>query len=75
MYPDLFKEDLGSGLYCDALLAGGHNCHLRKVINNHKNIVISPLGGREAQHVVHGDGFPWPVRSRKRGVHALFLSG
>jgi hypothetical protein len=53
MYPDLFKEDLGSGLCCDALLAGNQNHHLRKVVNNHKNTVISPLGGWEAQHVVH----------------------
>jgi hypothetical protein len=45
MYPDLFKEDIGSVLYCDALLPGGHNHHLRKEINNQKNIVISPLGG------------------------------
>jgi hypothetical protein len=36
MYPDSFKEELGSGLYCDALLAGNQNLHLRKVINNHK---------------------------------------
>jgi hypothetical protein len=43
--------------------------------NNHKITVIPPLGGREARHVVHGDGFPWPVRSRKRGVQAIFLSG
>jgi hypothetical protein len=53
MYPDSFKEDLGSGLYCDALLAGGQNLHLRKVIHNHKNIFIAPLGGQEARHVVH----------------------
>jgi hypothetical protein len=48
MYPDSFKEKLGSGLYCDSLLAGNHNRHIRKEINNHKNIVISPLGGWEA---------------------------
>jgi hypothetical protein len=48
MYPDSFKEELGSGLYCDVLLAGGHNHHLRKAINNHKNTVIAPLGGWEA---------------------------
>jgi hypothetical protein len=75
MYPYSFKEDLGSGLCCDALLAGGHNHHLRKSINNHKNIVIFPLGGREARHAIHVDGFALPVKSRKRGVHALFLSG
>jgi hypothetical protein len=48
MYLDSFKEELGSGLCCDALLAGNQNHHLRKEINNHKNIVISPLGGWEA---------------------------
>jgi hypothetical protein len=53
MYLDSFKEDLGSGLYCDSLLAGNKNCHLRKEINNHKNTAISLLGGREALHVVH----------------------
>jgi hypothetical protein len=75
MYPDLFKEYLSSGLCYDAFLVGSHNRHLAKSINNQKNIVISPLGGWEAQHVVHADGFPWPIRSRKRGVQALFLSG
>ena len=53
MYPDSFKEDLGGGLCCDALLARNQNRHLRKVNNNHKKTVISPLGGWEAQHVVH----------------------
>jgi hypothetical protein len=41
---------------------------LRKEIKNNKNTVISPLGVWEAWHVVHWDGFPWPSRSRKRGV-------
>jgi hypothetical protein len=68
MYPDSFKEELGSGICCDDLLAGNKNFHLRKAINNQKNTIIFPLGGREAQHVVHLDRFPWPVRSRKRGV-------
>jgi hypothetical protein len=48
MYLDLFKEELGSGLYYDVLLAGNQNFHVRKAINNHKNIVISLLGVREA---------------------------
>jgi hypothetical protein len=48
MYPDLLKEELGSGLYCDALLAGNQNRHLREVINNQKNTAISLLGGWEA---------------------------
>jgi hypothetical protein len=66
---------LGSGLCCDALLVGDHNHHLRKDIKNHKNTFISLLCAREARHVVHGDGFPWPIRSRKRGVQTMFLSG
>ena len=53
MYPDSFKEELGNGLCCDALLAGSHDLHLGKVINNHKDTVISTLGGWEARHVVH----------------------
>jgi hypothetical protein len=72
MYLDSFKEYISSDLYCDALLAGGQNRHLRKAINNHKNTVISLLGGQEARHVVHGDGFPWHVRSRQRGVRPCF---
>jgi len=36
MYPDSFKEELGNGLYRDALLAGNQDFHLRKAINNHK---------------------------------------
>jgi hypothetical protein len=46
--PKPFKEELGSGLYYDALLAGNQNSHLKKSINNHKNTVISSLGGWEA---------------------------
>ena len=53
MYLDSFKEDLGSGLSSDVLLAGGQNRHLGKVINNHKNTVIASLHGLEARHVVH----------------------
>jgi hypothetical protein len=48
MYLDSFKEELGSGFCCDALLVGNQNHHLRKAVNNHKNIVISSLGGWEA---------------------------
>jgi hypothetical protein len=36
MYPESFKEELGSGLCCDALLASNQNHHLRKAINNNK---------------------------------------
>jgi hypothetical protein len=53
MYPDSFKEELGSGFCYDALLASNHNRHPRKAIDNHKNTIISPLGGHEARHVVH----------------------
>jgi hypothetical protein len=48
MYPDPFKEYIGSGLCCDSLLAGNQNHHIRKAVNNHKNTVISSLGGQEA---------------------------
>jgi hypothetical protein len=44
MDPHSFEEDLGSGLYYDALLASDQNCHLGKSINNHENISISLLG-------------------------------
>jgi hypothetical protein len=53
MYPHSFKEDIESGLHCDALIACIHNHHLRKAINNHKNTVISLLGGQKARHVFH----------------------
>jgi hypothetical protein len=48
MYPDSFKEELGSGFFYDALLARNQNHHLRKAIDNHKNTAISLLGGWEA---------------------------
>jgi hypothetical protein len=43
----MLKEELGSGLDCDTLLARGHNGHLRESINNHEYTVISMLGGGE----------------------------
>jgi hypothetical protein len=67
------KKRLEVAFFCDVLLAGDHNRHLGKAINNHKNSFISPLGGRDALHVVHRDGFPLPVKSRQRGVQALFI--
>jgi hypothetical protein len=36
MYPYSFKEELGSGLCCDVLLAGDQNHHLRKEIHYQK---------------------------------------
>jgi hypothetical protein len=36
MYLHSFKEELGSGLDYDALLAGDHNDHLGKSFNHHK---------------------------------------
>jgi hypothetical protein len=75
MYLHSFEEELGSGLCSDHLLACGQNHHFIKMINHHKSTNISPLGCWKAKHVVHRDGFPEPFRSRKRGVHALFLNG
>ena len=48
IYPDSFKEELGSDLYCDALLTGDQDHHIGKATKNHKDTVISPLGGWEA---------------------------
>jgi hypothetical protein len=48
MYPHFLKEELGSGLYNDALLVGGQKCHFREDINNHENTIIPPLGGWKA---------------------------
>ena len=35
MHPQLFKEELNSGFYCDILLAGLHNDHLREFVDDH----------------------------------------
>jgi hypothetical protein len=43
----MLEEELGGGLGCDTLLAGGQNGHLRESINNHEYTVISMLGGGE----------------------------
>jgi hypothetical protein len=68
MDPHSFEEDLGSIYDCDALLASREDGHLRKPINYHKYTIISLLGGRKSRHVIHRDGFPRPLRSRKRGI-------
>jgi hypothetical protein len=47
MYPYSFKEELGSGLYYDALPTGSQDRHLGKTINKKKPF-ISPLGGKKA---------------------------
>jgi hypothetical protein len=68
MDPHLFEEELGSICYCDILLAQCDDGYLRKPINDHKYEVISLLGGRKDRYVIHSDGFPRLIGSRKRGV-------
>jgi hypothetical protein len=68
MDPQSFEEDLGSIYHFDILLAGCEDDHLQKPINDHKYTIIALLGGRKARHVIHGDGFPRLLGSRKRGV-------
>jgi hypothetical protein len=68
MDPHSFEEEVGSICCCDALLTGCDNGHLRKSINHHKYIIFTMLGGRRAIHVIHRDGFPRPLKSRKRDV-------
>jgi hypothetical protein len=47
------KKILLSIFYCDILLTGCEDGHLRKLINDHKHIVISLLGGWKSIHVIH----------------------
>ena len=75
MYQYSFKEEFGSVLRGDTLLAGRQYSHLRKSVHDHKYTVITMLGRREARHIVHGDGFPRLAGSRQRSVHTLLLDG
>jgi hypothetical protein len=68
MDPNLFEEELGSICQCDVLLAGCEIGHLPKLINDNKYTIISLLGGWKARHVIHRDGFPRLLGSKKRGV-------
>ena len=63
-----FEEELGSTFHYDILLAVSEDGHLRKPVNDHKYAVISFLHGWKARHVIHLDGFPRFLGSRKRGV-------
>jgi hypothetical protein len=63
-----FKEELGNIRRCDALLADYKDDHLQKPINYHKYTIIALLGGWKARHLIHRNGFPRPLGSRKRGV-------
>jgi hypothetical protein len=65
---DLFEEELDSIYHCDVLLAVYDHGHLQKPIHHQKYIIIFMLGGWKARHVIHRDGFPEPLSSRKRGV-------
>jgi hypothetical protein len=51
--PHSFEEDIGGICRYDILLTGCEDVHLRKLINEHKHIVISLLGGRQAIHAIH----------------------
>jgi hypothetical protein len=66
--PHSFKEELGSICPCDVLLANYEDGHIQKLINEYKYAIIAFLGGRNARHVIHRDGFPRLLESRKRGV-------
>ena len=75
MYPHSFKEDFGIVLCCDTLLTSRQHSHIRKYVHDHKYIVITMLGRREARHIVYGDGFTQLDGSRQRSVQALLLDG
>jgi hypothetical protein len=68
MESHLLKEELGSICHCDVLLVGYEDGHLRKPINEHKYTTISMLGRWKERHVIHRDGFPRLIGSRKRVV-------
>jgi hypothetical protein len=68
MDPHSFKEDLGSISRCDILLTGCEDGHLQKQIDVHKYTIIALLGGWKAKYIIHQDGFPRIIGSRKRGV-------
>jgi hypothetical protein len=53
MDPHSFKEEIGNIFCCDILLASHEGGHLRKLINDHKYIVIYLLGGCKARYVIH----------------------
>jgi hypothetical protein len=53
MDPHLFEEDLGNIRHCDILLVGYKDGHLQKLINDHKYMVISFLGGWKAINEIH----------------------
>ena len=75
MYPHLIKEELSSGLFCDTLLAGYHDGHLRESIDDHKNTIVVALSRRKARHLIDGDRFPRPTRIRQRSIQAFLLDG
>jgi hypothetical protein len=75
VYPHSFKEEFSSVFYCDILLAGHHNGHLRESVDYHKNTVIVMLSRRKARHVIHRYGFLRSTRGRKRSIDALLLDG
>lgn len=64
MYPYSLKEELSSGLCCDTLPVGYHDGHLRESLEDHESEIIVVLSRRKAQHIIHGDIFPRPVRGR-----------
>jgi hypothetical protein len=66
--PHSFEKYLGSICQYDIILAGCEDGHPWKLINDHKYAIISLLGGWEARHVIHWDGFARLLRNRKRGV-------
>ena len=73
VYPHSLKEELSSGFFYDTLLAVCHDGHLRESVDDHENTIIYMLNRRKVGHVIHGDKFQRPGRSRQRSVQALLL--
>jgi hypothetical protein len=45
MNPNIVKEDLTNGFECDFFLTWCQNGHLKEPIKNHKDTIITILGG------------------------------
>lgn len=64
MYPHSLKEEHNSGLCFDTLLVDHHDGHLRESIDDRENATVVVLSRRKARHIIHGDIFPRPTRSK-----------
>ena len=70
---DFLKEKVSNMNSIVTLMTRNKMCHIRKMINHHKNTISPPLSPWQTQHKIHRYISPRSRRNRKRHIQTMWV--